>query len=367
MTKIGFIIKGKKEGSEYHYANVKPFVDLAYGVSLIGEEPILFIEQNEVQLMEKINSISNKKISLVFYQMSNIFALIKQNKVDFLLVDDNMELMEKILKLDDNSIKKAVYIQYLFGVNTNKKSKRKTSIKLNIGSNFPWKFIIIKYKKLISKFDFIIPNSQTCSYILRQFYDITPCNTVYPPVGVDMRNIIKYKPKDKSKNGLLVFAGDIKNDHFSRNILKELREFKLHVDEPIRLFVSNSASSKFFLNNGFDVLSKLPVEDLINLYLTSKVTYVPTTYELFGYVGAESLLCGTNVILDVYHPFLECVPKESNAVRISNPNSKIYKIFLEFEKNPVNMQLAKYSIETIYSAEESAKGLLSVFNSVDSY
>ena len=358
MSRIGLIIKGKNGRSEYHYANVKPFVDFGYGLRLIGEEAILFIDDSEVGLTEKINSITNGEINLVYYNASNLFRLIEQNKLNFLLVDDDIELMEDILKLEDNSIKKAVYVQYLYGVNTNKKSKRDSSMKLKIGSNFPWKFIIKKYRNLISKFDFIIPNSQTCSYILRQFYDILPSNTVYPPVGVDMRNILKSKNTEKTKRGLLVFAGDINNDHFSRNILKEIEEFKMHVDEPVRLFVSNSETSKFFSNNGFDVYSKLPVKDLINLYMISKVTYVPTTYELFGYVGAESLLCGTNVILDIFHPFLECVPIESNAVRISNPNSKIYSLFLEFENKPINMQLAKNSIQSNYSAEESAKSLL---------
>lgn len=67
----------------------------------------------------------------------------------------------------------------------------------------------------------------------------------------------------------------------------------------------NPETASQFTQDGIKLYSGLSVNELVNLYAESRVTYVPTEYELFGHVGAESLLCGTPVILDAYHPFLE--------------------------------------------------------------
>ena len=277
VIKTGFIIKGKSGGSQYHYANVKPLVDIGFGLHKIGVETILFIDETEFKLNEKINSITKGEINIIFYNLSNLNFLLEKSNINILVVDDDISFMEFILKSINKSIKKVVYVQYLYGVNTNKKEKRDKSISLKIGSNLPWKVVTWKYRNLINKFDYIIPNSQTCGYVLRQFYDVIPNNRVYPPVGIDMRDLLNKSKLNGEKNGMLVFAGDITNDHFSRDILLAIREFKEHVKEPIKLFVSNSATSKFFFNKGFEVYSQLPVEDLVNLYVTSKATYVPTT------------------------------------------------------------------------------------------
>ena len=130
------------------------------------------------------------------------------------------------------------------------------------------------------------------------------------------------------------------------------------IKEPVKLFVSNPDTTPYFSQYGIKLYSRLTTNELINLYMESRVTYVPTEYELFGYVGAESLLCGTPVILDVYHPFLEHFPMETNAVRIVHPHKTVSETFIEFQRERVNLESAKESIYNRYSAEESAKLLV---------
>ena len=355
--KIGFIIKGNAGKSQYHNPNVKPFVDLSYGLKSIGEDVVLFIDESEKHLEEKMRSIVGDVVRIIYYHPSNLEKLVSDNPIEYVIVDDNIDIMRIALKLRDKRIKTAVYVQYLYGVNTNRYKKRATSIELTVGSYLPWRLLTKTYRDLLRKFDYIISNSQTCGYILEKFYDVSLSGTVYPPVGVDMRPILENMSNKTEKKGILIFAGNIRNDYFSRNLKDEIKKLLRALDEPVKLFISNAETFKYFLEDGISPYSNLSVEELVKLFCESKLTYVPTAYELFGHVGAESLLCGTPVILDVYHPFLELFPMETNAVKIAKPNRTISEVFIDMMKEKIDMVTAKKSIYYLYSPEESAKSL----------
>lgn len=333
-------------------------MDIAFGLVSIGWEASLFLEESEIHLTDKINSVTNHKVPIVSYSENNINDSLKNENIDLILIEDNMKMMRWALKAISNKINKAVYVQYLYGVNTNREEKRKSSMALLVGSNIPWKLMTSQYKSLLSKFDYVIPNSQTCGYILRLFYDVSPSRTVYPPVGTDMRPLLDTLDPNTKKEGVLVFAGNIKNDSFSRDVVAEILNLAKTIQEPINLFISNPDTKAFFKNKGIKTYSSLSVYDLTQLYFRSKVTYVPTNYELFGHVGAESLLCGTPVILDAYHPFLESFPMETFAVKISNPLDTISDTFLKLVNENVDINTAKNSILKRYSSVESARAFL---------
>lgn len=357
LPKIGFVLKGYQGISQYHNANIKPFVDFSHGLQSIGEEPILFIDESERHLDDKIRTITGDKVPIFYTNPSNLEKLIAENSVNYLIVEDNVEMMETVFTFQVKGIKRGVFVQYLYGVNTNKHQKRNSSLSLTIGSYLPWKFLIKKYRDLLIRFDYIIPNSQTCGYILRQFYDLSPAGTVYPPVGVDIRPILDNMISNAEKKGILIFAGNIENDYFSRDIREEIKNLQTELNEPINLFVSNPETAVYFSQKGVKIYSNLSVGDLVKVFAESRVTYVPTAYELFGYVGAESLLCSTPVILDTYHPFLESFPMKTNAVKIAHPNRSISEAFTGLIKEKIDIEFAKKFIYYRYSAEASAKSL----------
>ena len=357
LPNIGFVLKGYHGMSQYYHANIKPFVDLSHGLQSIGEKAILFIDESEKHLDEKIRAITGDKVPIIYTQPSNLEKLLVENSVKFLVVEDNIEMMKTVLKFQIKGIKKAVFVQYLYGVNTNKREKKRSSLALTMGSYLPWMLVTKMYRDLLVGFDYIISNSQTCGYILRQFYDVLPSGTVYPPVGVDMRPILDGMSNKIEKRGILIFAGNIENDYFSRNIRLEIKNLLTELEEPVKLFVSNPDTAGYFSQDDVKLYSKLSVGELANLYAESSVTYVPTEYELFGYVGAESLLCGTPVILDVYHPFLESFPMETNAVKIAHANRSISEAFTGIMAENVDIEFAKKTIYYRYSAEASAKSL----------
>lgn len=361
MTKIAFIIRANKGRSEYYHGNVKPFVDLSLGLYNINFNSILFLHEDEKHLYNKIYNVTNGNVPIIYYNDKNFCDIIINKMPDYMVIDDDIKYMKMTLyRLPDN-IKKVVYVQYLFGVNTNKKIKRKKSLKLFIGSFIPWKYIINNYKKLLGKFDYIISNSQTCRYILTQFYDLVVSGVVYPPVGVDMRPIIESE-SNINKSGILIFVGNMANDYFLRNLSKEIVNIKNSIKEPVRLFASEDNSLKLFRDMGIEIYNKLSVEELVKIISSSSVTYVPTAYELFGYVGAESILCATPVILDTYHPFLELFPIWTRAVIISNPECSISNLYMHMKNDNIDIKYASNAIEKFYSPEESAKSLLMSLN-----
>jgi len=358
MTKIGFIIRGLNGKSKYYNGNVKPFVDLSCGLSNPSQKPILFIHESERQLTDKIVSLTRGLVPIVFFNDDTLRQSILDISPDFIVIEDNLEYMQKVLNLDIPRIKLAVFVQYLYGVNTNKKNVRKRSIMLRIGSLLPWRLVIRKYKNLLSQFEYIIPNSETCGYILRQFYDLPVSGAVYPPVGNDMRSFLKYSKGNQEKKGILIFVGNIENDYYARDLLKEISEMRKKLKEPIIIFASEVQTAEYFMKQGFQTYSNLPVEELIKLYQNSRITYVPTAYELFGHVGAESILCGTPVILDTHHPFLEMFPMETKAVRIANPKSSISDVVMEMLQENIDIESAQKAVLDHYSVVASAESLI---------
>lgn len=362
IGKIGFIIeqdveewKGK---GKYFSANVKPFVDLSLGLRLIGEESVLLVNKSEKHLDEKIRSVTKELVPIFYFDSLDFEKVLRESSVKYLVVDDRIKIMKNILRYKDKGFETVVFVQYLYGLGTNVRAKRSRSLELAMGSNIPWKFIIKTYRDLLLRFDHVISNSQTTRWVLRQIYDLSSDGTVYPPVGIDMRPIIERMKWPTKKLGILVFAGDLERDYFSRNIITELKYLRKELDEPIKLFVSNHEATELLNFNDVEVYSRLPVEELVRLYVESKATYIPTAVELFGHTSAESVLCGTPSILDEYHPVLETFPMETNAITIASHRLKISEVFLEIMNQRIDIETARKYISEKYSAEESARALV---------
>ncbi len=353
---FAFLIKSYDNESKYYNANVKPFVDLSKGLTGLGYNVLILLDETEKQLEGKITSILTDKVKIIYYNSNNMSDIIIKNNVNYLMVEDNMKIMRTAIKFKKSGIKIIVYVQYLYGVNTNNPDKRRRSFPLFIGSNLPWRFVTRTYRKLVSSFDFIIPNSHACEYILRHFYNIKVSGVVYPPVGTDMRTYVD-KFQSTEKEGLLIFAGNLDNDYYYRDLKFEISNLKAKLNIKIRVFVSNPNSAKYFSDDNIEVLYNLSAEELSKLYSESKVTYVPTIYELFGYVGAESLMFKTPVILDTYHPFMESIPAESNAVIISKVNKTLLETLLEVSNADRDILSAQASVLHNYSPSKSAGAL----------
>ena len=355
MKSIAFVLRGNSGKAKYYHGNIKTFVDVSKGLCALGLNPTILLPEDESHLTAKIEGITDGKVEIISYNYNNLNEIVTNKGLDYVVVDDDLTIMERISTI--KNVKKAVFVEYLYGVNTNKGRKRKNSLKLLIGSFIPWRFVIHKYKSLLKKFDYVLANSQTTSYILQHFYDLRVAGVVYTPVGIDMRPLLNKLDKDLQRNGLLVFVGNMENDVYSRDILMELKQIKDNIGS-VKIFSGSEISTSFFKEFGFDVYSNLSVKELVSLFRASEMTYVSTEYELFGLVGAESILCGTPVILDTYHPFMENVPFQSKAVMISHPKVSLFEAVRQMKKHHIDIDLARMAIEQDYSAEAGATELL---------
>lgn len=358
MQVIAFVIRKNFGKSQYYSASVKPFVDISYGLGLLGYNSVLLLHSMEKHLLSKIEEITEKKANIVIFEDQTLEEQLKKINADFVIVDDDLKTMKKLVRLKLNKTKNVVYVQYLFGVNSNRHFFRKRRLKLRIASLLPWNLLTFSYRQYLSKFDFVIPNSNTCGYILDKFYDINCSGVVYPPVGVDMRPILdRNKSKDKSYE-ILIFLGNLKNDFYLRDLTKEIYELKNRLNAEVKIFATDRETADHFSKTGFKVIFHVPVEELVKFLQNAAFTYVPTTFELFGYVGAESLLCGTPVVLDTYHPFIEKISSASNSVILSNPKRSIADELLSARVHDSDLEAAQNEVYSNYSPEESARTFL---------
>ena len=223
---IGLIIAENKGRSQYYTASVKPFVDIAFGLKEIGIESVLFLPYSEEQLVQKLHDVTHNQVEIVFYNKSNLKMKLEVSKVKYIMIDDNISAMNRILSLHLEKVKTIVYTQYLFGINSNRSNLRRKSMKLLIASFLPWRLLTYFYRRNIAKFDFIIANSRMCEYLLDKFYDLQSSGVVYPPVGVDMRELIPQNKESAKKEGVLIFVGNSKNDFFLRDLRLETLRLK---------------------------------------------------------------------------------------------------------------------------------------------
>ena len=110
---IGLIIAENKGRSQYYTASVKPFVDIAFGLKKIGIESVLFIPYSEEQLVPKLLDVTHNQVEIVFYKKSNLKMKLEGSKVKYIMIDDNISAMNRVLSLHLEKVKTIVYTQHL--------------------------------------------------------------------------------------------------------------------------------------------------------------------------------------------------------------------------------------------------------------
>lgn len=362
MVKFGFVVESAGGNSNYYSGNVKPFTDLSFGLKNIGFDSIIFLHRDENHLMEKIKKVTRDSVPIVLYDQGDLFEIITKESPDFVIVQDTVPMMRIITRLKAPRVKKVVYVLYLSLLDSNTEQWRERSIVYKFASLLPFRILTNEYRSLISGFDFIIPISQTCRFLLNMVYDLKSDGVVYPPVGVDIRDLMQPLSNGRSKKeGIFAFVPDI-NDYLLRDPRVELENIRSQLQCPVRVLTGERTTTKLFSDLGYETYSKIPVEELVRIIQDSEFSYVTTRYELFGYVAVESLLLGRPAILDTFHPSLELLPMGTNAIKISSPKRSIADHILEMRKSNINIGAARDAVLKYYSAEESARALLESVN-----
>ena len=134
---------------------------------------------------------------------------------------------------------------------------------------------------------------------LTKYYDVPQTNikVLYPPVNQETFHLIESVERNEIKEKL-GFSSNKKSFLFissshKRKGLPILLDYFEHTNLPIELVIIGKPLNRTIRN----VICKGYTTEIENFYWASDFTILASSYEPFGLVGIESILCGTPVLL----------------------------------------------------------------------
>ena len=346
-------------GEDKPYAGaVRPFLNWAVELSKKGHEVTFLLLNCGSELKGTISKLSNVKPTYV-KSIKEIQMYLRVTKPDILITDDYFPRLRITAKFKGEfNIRTCVYVQILFGshifadvFNTTCLSV-KEKIELGILKYAFYNLFKSWYKKLVLMHDVIITNSKIGSTFLTIIYGIESRTIVYPPIDKSI-----FKPENRQKNNqVLLYVGSSTGDTdeaFLRKLCKFLQNKKF------RVLVLGDRTVQQKLIREFPLCQILEVTDekLAQIYSESKLTICPQKWELFGYVVAESILCGTPVLAFNCMGPAEIITQTNGGHLANNKEDFLKKLevlnFDSIEKVPnVSLYDVIYSSEKLMNAIE---------------
>ena len=146
---------------------------------------------------------------------------------------------------------------------------------------------------------FVVAHSNLMKTELTKYYDVPQTNikVLYPPVNQETFHLIESVERNEIKEKL-GFSSNKKSFLFissshKRKGLPILLDYFEHTNLPIELVIIGKPLNRTIRN----VICKGYTTEIENFYWASDFTILASSYEPFGLVGIESILCGTPVLL----------------------------------------------------------------------
>lgn len=306
---------------------VRPFINWTIELHLEGYE-IYFILLN---CSKKLKEFVEKYVYGVNIKsvrnFDEMLKYISDSEPIVIITDDYYPRLRLINKLKKkNPIRTCVYVQVLHGMHSivDTFNLNYTSFKLKIlylGLRLiPFNSLKRPYKKLLLSQDIIIANSQITATFLHTLYGIEPDEVIYPPVNTKV-----FKICAEEKNQVLLYLGshtDEVDENFIRKICEILRKKRFNI------LVFGNVKLSEQMKNDFDIQHRLNVcdEELARIYSESKFTICPQKWEMFGYVVAESISCGTPVLAFNLMGFTETIVQSKCGYLVNNKEEFLKKV-----------------------------------------
>ena len=338
MTKIALLVS---MSNKYYNAGTKPFVDITLGLIKGFKNITPFLIFFNSPSYEDSKKRFNWLPAYSFHSLDEVNSFIEKQGIEAVIFDDYIYRLKLINKVKTR--KKVVYVQHLVGMSVINNVSNKFSFKLRVASYLPCRLVTRQYLALLDKADVIIGNSYTATHYLASLFGLSSSGVVYPPVGVNLKPGIDGS-ETTNRKGILVYMGH-KPDFHVRDLDSDVKVLR-RVDEIVLW--------------GEGGLEDITDEELARLYANVKLVYSSTSFELFGYVGAEALLFKTPVLLNVYQPFLERIPMDTNMVKILGRSELKKEVIEEFLTAKKDAERARDAVITNYSAEVSAASLVEI-------
>jgi len=324
--RLGFIIAYE----ESPYAGVvRPFINWAKELRRRGLEVDLILYRTSDKILSQIEEL--KLEHHVASSLKELRNVLRENDYNYVLIDDYI----RRLKLSDTITrysKLIVYAQVLYGIHAVSPVYKHSALPLHhrllytIARMMPFLLIRSKYSEKVLKADIVIANSETTRTLLYSLYGITAQKVVYPPVDTEI-----FKPSNTSKkHQIILYLGSHGGDtdpYFVEKICRTLEEKEINV-----ITFGNARLAEKLKAHECKIrhISGISDKELARLYSESLATIAPQLWEQFGYVAAESIVCGTPVIA-----FNSMGPAEiarlTNSVLLANNENEFLKIISRLE------------------------------------
>ncbi|WP_202318620.1 glycosyltransferase family 4 protein [Archaeoglobus neptunius] len=344
---------------------VRPFINWAKEFSKNGWEVHFLLLNCEKKLTEFIESIDGIKYknSKKFKEIVDYINIVKPN---IILTDDNFRRLRLLKKIKSKiQIKTGVYVQILFGVHSIvdvfdlKYLPTKERILFKIVRVVPFNLLKASYKKLLQKQDILIANSQITATLLHTLYGVEPHGIVYPPVNTEI-----FKPQNvKKKDQVLLYLGSHAGDtdeNFVKEICKVLEDKNFKILAIGNKMLAKKLSKRYEIHH----ISGVSDKELAKIYSECKLAICPQKWEQFGYVIAESIACGTPVLVFNVVGAAEIVKQSRFGFVAYNSRNflEILEKLLESEIKPPCIAIDKHKLK--YSIENSTQAFIEVLKNV---
>lgn len=293
MTKITIVI------SKLWFAGeglARPPINWGNELSRRGHDVCLLLVGCQKGLVEHLRGTGGTRIEPL-EGWGGIPAFLERENPDFVLIDDYYPSLEKFMRHRRGKARVVIYAETLFGIHSLSDIFSMDLLRLKerllYGSMRLLPFAITKpaYCRLMKKGDIIAANSQSTASLLHVLYGIEPDGVVLPPVDTSV-----FTDSDaKKKRQVLLYLGSNSGDT-SHKLAGDI--CRVAAGNGFRIIAVGNRRLAAKLGRDFAIEHVHGVSDreLAKAYSESMLTICPQKWELFGYVPAESICCGTPVL-----------------------------------------------------------------------
>jgi len=290
--KICFLVNGCWRNP--HAGAVRPFITWAGATR--GHETSVALLKAGSRMLDGL-----KETGIPYGNFSSVEELsvhLKSARPDIVVADDNPPQLKISRTLGKKTgIPFATYAQILLGTQSivdaidGSGSSMIKRVRHRLSAFVPFSAFRTAYKGLVGSDTPVIGNSRTTATLLQAFYGVEPEGVVYPPLD---RQVFRPR-KSGGRDGALLYIGSFGLDTdcgLIGEIIRTLRES----GKAVAVFGNRELGPRLARDYGVEFLDRCTDDELALRYSSSVITVCPQKWELFGYVPAESISCGTPVL-----------------------------------------------------------------------
>lgn len=306
MVRVGVIVSDRfhfQAGAKSQSALVKiggsgttEFIGLCYNV---GPDVINYLDGSRGRIFH-------------WRHASDLTKLIRSENIDVLYCDDYLPRM-----LISRDVAAAVhipfvpYISIFHGLRAlnpmlNTAPNLLGGLATKMGHYVPFSWVTRNYRAAIRDASCVVGNSMCTRFTLYTVYGLRSDMVAYPPTS---EAFLEAKPASmhlRDPERFVLYAGN-PGEHSSDQLNMILRKCASLGLSRCDIYGNAETSERFghSFKGEWTFHPNLTDSAIAKLYAQAAVTIAPQLWEGFGYVGPESILCGTPVLLDMYQPWLE--------------------------------------------------------------